>query len=270
MHPGGRCRLVADFATGSFKGHRVRVGRWSGRGRGAVQGSAREHTPRPGALEAPSPRLACQALPAPPAPAWRQHRWSAGNQVDVRYRLLRGCTPRRAAVVPSGRRQNPAPPGRGCGVGQGGVREARRKSWRLRGASPCVRVPRHERRHGRGLAAPRPCPRQAVEAAQPDTPAAAIERPLSRSPAKSANSRRPPLESVSPETCVAPPWNDVVAAKAVANSLALLNPARSPARSAPPHARWPARGRARSARRGPARRAPVGRNRHRSGSPPRW
>ena len=51
-----------------------------GRGHGAVQGSAREHTPRASAREAPAPRLACQALPDPTAPTWRQHRWTAGNK----------------------------------------------------------------------------------------------------------------------------------------------------------------------------------------------
>ena len=90
-------RLVADFATGSFKDHRVRVGWWPGRGRGAVQGSAREHTPRAGAREAPGPRLACQALPDPPAPAWRQHRWSAGNKTASR-------SPARAARATPGER----------------------------------------------------------------------------------------------------------------------------------------------------------------------
>ena len=89
--------------------------------------------------------------------------------------------------------RNPAAPGRGWGVGRGGVREARRKSWRLCGASPCVRVPRPERRHGRGLAAPRPRLRQAVALAQPDMPAAVLERPLLNSPAKSATSRLPPF-----------------------------------------------------------------------------
>ena len=65
--------------------HRLRMSWRPGRGHGAVQGLAREHTAPTGAREAPAPRLACQALPDPTAPTWRQHRWTAGNKTTSRF-----------------------------------------------------------------------------------------------------------------------------------------------------------------------------------------
>ena len=184
---------------------------WPGRGHGAVQGLAREHTARAGAREAPAPRLAYQALPDPTAPTRRQHRWTAGNKTTSSMACRASAGHAGQPRPPSRRRQNPVPPGRGCGVGQGGVREARRKSRRLRGASPRVRVPSSERRHGRGLAAPRPrlrqvagndksCSSSAKHASAARLATITLERPLSNNPAKTATSRTP--SSGADELCV--------------------------------------------------------------------
>ena len=160
------------------------------------------HTPVP----ATHRRRASRAKPCP-TPQPRPGGSTGGRRAarQRRDRLPGQRRPRRATAGhagqpqgPSGRRQNPAAPGRGCGVGQGGVREARRPSWRLRGASPCVRVPRLERRHGRGLAAPTPRLQQSVALAQTDRPAAALESPLFEQSRKVAMSRNPPLQRRSP------------------------------------------------------------------------
>ena len=107
---------------------------WQGRGRGAVQGSAREHTPHFGAREAPAPRLACQALPDPPAPTWRQHRWTRATRQYQDHRLPGEREPRRSAVMPPRRRQTQ--PHQAGAVGSGRAGCARRGGNRGDRAQP--------------------------------------------------------------------------------------------------------------------------------------
>ena len=127
-----------------------------GRGRGAVQGGAREHTARHRASVAKSPRwpprLAPPAPPDPTAPA-------RCSRVLTSPRRDRGC----AAGFAPARQALPdvfwLPADHRCcrQVGAGGsgrAWHARRGAGAFRWHWPvaCVRVPRPERRHGRGLA----------------------------------------------------------------------------------------------------------------------
>ena len=110
--------------------------------------------------------------PSPPAPAWRQALVVPGQQNNFKtiacrvsachvgqpWRRLGGDKPCPTRSELRGRA------GRGAGGAEGISAMAR--------TSPCARAPRPERRHGRGLAALRTRPRQAVAAPQPDRPTA--------------------------------------------------------------------------------------------------
>ena len=179
-----------------------------GRGRGAVQNLAREHTSQVTAGDGPAPRLACQALPGPTTPSLRHLLRTAASCCELLRAIARcggrsppspfGCA---WAALSSASMQSAAggSRGRGRGAGQGLVREARRPSHACQGGPPCVRAPSSEQSRGLGLAATIAARPQSKDGQPPTTNEPNVPPPPLNPAAAPASAPRP-----SPRRCCRP------------------------------------------------------------------
>jgi len=152
-----------------------------GRGRGAVQDLAREHTSTVAAGQRWPPRLACQALPGPTTSTFFNQLWAAGKEpaADARANSMAamGCWLPAAHQrwIARSRLWGRAGPGtRGAAASLG-----------MRQPLTCVRVPGPERPRGLGLAA-------TVTASRPNQQAVKRRQALTAAAAATPWPGRPP------------------------------------------------------------------------------